>query len=65
MITFKEIEDLKDDDVVVVTGKEMKELLAITTAIRSGPDRFCYDMGGRLTRAICAATPFDVKRFIS
>lgn len=60
MITFRDIENLKDDDTVILTGKVMKELLEITRGIRAGSTKLDYVMGGRLTSAICEATPITI-----
>lgn len=64
MVTFKELEEIKDDDVIMLPADVAKELLAITTAIRSGPDKLFYVMGGRLTNALCAGTIFNFKEFL-
>lgn len=48
----------------MVPADVAKELLAITIGIRSGPDKFCYVMGGRLTTALCAGTIFNLKEFL-
>lgn len=60
MITFKEIEELKDDDVVTMSGKSMKELMDITRCVRSARGRANYVLGGRLTTVVAAGTKVDI-----
>jgi hypothetical protein len=54
-LTFREVENVKDDEQFVISGKELKELLAISRQVNAGPDRIHYQWATQLTRIVCSA----------
>ena len=56
-LTFQAISEVKDDELFIMTGKDLKALLEITKKLRCGPTRNDYFNGGALTRIVCNTVP--------
>lgn len=54
-LSFRDIEQVGDDEQFLISGKELKSLLEVTQQVRCGPDRLHYNWGGQLSRIVCSA----------